>query len=149
MCSPSEAELTQLSEIERACFSQPLTIGQLASLVKQDTTNFFAVCEDGTREPVGSIWLQAVLDEGYIGNVAVRPEFRRRGAASALLAGIDEFALRKRLRFVTLEVRASNKAAIALYEKHGYIMKGIRRGYYSNPKEDAHLMTKEFETDRL
>ena len=101
-----------------------------------------AQTEDGV---VGYIGMMYVLDEGYIGNVAVLPAFRRRGIADTLLHALDELAEERGLRFLTLEVRAGNMPARCLYEKNGYVPAGFRPGYYSAPKEDAVLMTKEFE----
>ena len=132
-----------LAAVEEACFSVPLTVGQLRSLLLSGSTVFLGAREEGRT--VGSVWVQIVLDEGYIGNVAVLPDFRRRGIADALLQALDELAGDRALRFLTLEVRAGNTPAIRLYEKHGYLRAGIRPGYYSAPKEDALLMTKEFE----
>ena len=132
--------VTPLLTIERECFSHPLEEKQLAALLADGNTCFFAATE-GT-EITGYVWLQTVLDEGYIGNVAVRPAFRRRGIADALLETLDLFAASRKLAFLTLEVRVGNKPAIALYEKHGYAEVGRRPGYYTEPKEDAILMTK-------
>ena len=85
-----------------------------------------------------------VLDEGYIDNVAVRPDCRRQGIASALLGAFERFA-QAHLAFLTLEVRASNTPAIALYEAHGFVREGVRKNYYTNPREDAVIMTRRFE----
>ena len=85
-----------------------------------------------------------LLDEGYIGNVAVRRASRRRGAGDRLLEMLDSLAEEEKLHFLTLEVRAGNLPALALYEKHGYRRTGLRKGYYTAPHEDAVLMTKEF-----
>jgi ribosomal-protein-alanine N-acetyltransferase len=82
-----------------------------------------------------------VLDEGYITNVAVSPLHRRKGIAAKLLAELRAQAEEKELSFITLEVRASNVPAIALYEGAGYVPVGTRRNFYSAPKEDALLMT--------
>ena len=82
-----------------------------------------------------------VLDEGDIGNVAVAPEFRRQGVADALLEALCARAAALNLAFLTLEVRASNAPAIALYRKHGFQAVGQRRNYYQKPDEDALLMT--------
>ena len=132
-----------LTAVEEACFSRPLNETQISSLLRGENTVFLAVWE-GERI-VGSVWLQTVLDEGYIGNVAVLPAFRRQGIADALLSALDDLAEERGLRFLTLEVRAGNRPARCLYEKHGYLPAGFRPGYYSAPKEDAVLMTKEFE----
>ena len=85
-----------------------------------------------------------LLDEGYITNVAVRPDCRRRGVAGKLLDVFERFAEGNHLAFLSLEVRASNYAAIALYGQHGYRGVGRRRNYYEHPKEDAVIMTREF-----
>ena len=140
-CKPEDAPA--LTVIEEACFSRPLNEHQISSLLESENT-FFLGAREGERL-VGSVWVQTVLDEGYIGNVAVLPAYRRRGIADALLQGLDELAEERGLRFLTLEVRAGNRPARCLYEKNGYLPAGFRPGYYSAPKEDAVLMTKEYE----
>ena len=89
----------------------------------------------------GYAGLQTVLDEGSITNVAVLPEFRRRGAARALLEELLARGKAMDLAFLTLEVRASNAPAIALYTGLGFQEVGRRRGYYEAPREDALLFT--------
>lgn len=84
-----------------------------------------------------------MLDEGYIANIAVDPKWRRQGLAGELLEVYCRFA-QAHLAFLTLEVRASNEAAIALYVKHGFVQAGVRKNYYQDPKEDALIMTREF-----
>ena len=95
--------------------------------------------EDGAI--VGYAALSGVLDEGSLDNIAVAPEHRRRGVADALLSALEAMGREKGLSFITLEVRASNGAAIALYEKHGFAPVGRRTNYYEKPREDAILMT--------
>ena len=91
---------------------------------------------------LGYVGMMFVLDEGYISNVAVSPEHRRQGIASALIGELLRRAEELRLSFVTLEVRESNAPAIALYERFGFAPVGRRKGYYDAPKEDAILMTR-------
>ena len=86
-------------------------------------------------------------DEGYITNVAVFPPYRRRGAAGKLLDVFLRFARANHLAFLTLEVRPSNAAAIALYTRFGFREAGRRRNYYDLPKEDALILTRTFEED--
>ena len=83
-----------------------------------------------------------VLDEGYISNVAVSPEHRRKGIADRLIRELMTRAGQLELAFVTLEVRESNAPAAELYKKHGFVKVGQRKNYYDLPKEDAILMTK-------
>ena len=96
---------------------------------------------DGQGAVAGYAGLQVVLDEGYILNVAVRPDCRRQGVAGQLLQVFLDFAKGNQLAFLTLEVRASNYAAIALYGSWGFRGVGRRKNYYEHPKEDAVIMT--------
>ncbi len=132
--------LDALLEMERLCFSVPWTRAQLEAELP-DAHHEFLVAESGDQL-LGYIGMMHVLDEGYISNVAVAPGSRRQGIASALITALLRRAQEKELAFVTLEVRASNAPAIALYERFGFEPVGRRKGYYEMPKEDAVLMTK-------
>ena len=102
------------------------------------------MAEDGEEGNIlGYAGLHAVLDEGYIDNIAVAPDARRHGVASALLDVFCRFGA-VNLAFLTLEVRKSNTAAIGLYEKFGFQWAGLRPGYYQRPREDAVIMTRAF-----
>lgn len=135
----TEAHIPQMEELERICFSMPWSAEMIRSELENPSCLYLAALEGDTL--VGYIGVQTVLDEGYINNVAVRPEYRRRGIASALISLLIEQAREIGLAFLTLEVRASNNAAIALYEKLGFSPVGRRRNYYEKPREDAILMT--------
>lgn len=138
--------LDQVADIEKLCFSDPWSRRMLSEHLENEcAATIVAQGSDGTV--LGYAGLLAVLDEGYITNVAVRPERRRRGVASALLAALDRLGEERRLAFLTLEVRASNTAARALYQKHGYAEVGCRKNYYAHPREDAIIMTLEFAKD--
>ena len=104
----------------------------------------FLVALDDEGKVVGYAGVQVILDEGYITNVAVRPDCRRRGVAAQLLKVFLDFAQGNKLAFLTLEVRESNHAAIILYGRHGFRSVGRRRNYYEHPREDAIIMTREF-----
>ncbi|MGI6027850.1 MAG: ribosomal protein S18-alanine N-acetyltransferase [Candidatus Heteroscillospira sp.] len=132
-------DIPRIAEIEKRCFSTPWSEDMLRIQLREGYV--FLVCEDG-GETAGYVGLQYVLDEGYISNVAVAPESRRRGIASALLCELDRRAEKLSLSFASLEVRASNAAAIALYTARGYENVGLRKSYYENPREDALIMTK-------
>ena len=136
------SHLPQIAQLERICFSSPWSEDALAQVLYDENASFIvAQGSDGTV--LGYAGLQAVLDEGYIDNVAVRPEYRRQGVADALLGVFERFA-QVHLAFLTLEVRASNAPAIALYEKHDFVRAGLRKGYYTGPREDAVIMTRYF-----
>ena len=102
------------------------------------------VALDDQGRVAGYAGLQVILDEGYITNVAVRPDCRRQGVAGQILQVFLDFAQAQGLAFLTLEVRASNQAAILLYGSRGFRGMGRRKNYYEHPREDAIIMTKEF-----
>ena len=136
------SHLTGIAAIERQCFSTPWTEAMLEEVLYQDTASFLvAEREDGFV--VGYAGLQVVLDEGYIDNVAVLPDYRRQGIARRLVEVYCRFG-EMHLAFLTLEVRASNEAALALYHELGFLPEGRRKDYYTKPKEDALLLTKRF-----
>ena len=93
-------------------------------------------------ETAGYAGMHCILDEGYIDNIAVFPAYRRQGIAGALLSALEGCARMRNIRFLTLEVRASNVPAIRLYRGYGYGEVGRRPHYYSRPQEDALLLTK-------
>ena len=135
--------LDQVAEIEQICFSDPWSRRMLSEHLENEcTATLVALSENGTV--LGYAGLLVVLDEGYITNVAVRPEYRRQGIAGELLAVFHRFAEGNKMAFLTLEVRDSNASARALYTKHGFKEVGVRKNYYDHPKEDAIIMTLEF-----
>ncbi len=144
---PMTAEyLDEVAELERICFPDPWSRNMLAEELDNDLSAFLVALDDGGKV-TGYAGLQVILDEGNILNVAVRPEYRRQGIAGKLLEVFLNFAQAHQLRFLTLEVRASNYGAIALYGGRGFRSVGRRRNYYEHPKEDAIIMTREFGGD--
>ena len=133
----------EVAELERICFSTPWSRNMLLEELDNALSAFLVALDDSGRV-AGYAGLQVVLDEGYITNVAVRPDCRKQGIAGKLLQVFLDFAQGNRLAFLTLEVRASNYGAIALYGSRGFRSVGRRKNYYEHPKEDAIIMTKEF-----
>ena len=135
--------IPQIAELERTCFSHPWSEELLLQELWNDASAVI-VAEGENGTVLGYAGVNTVLDEGYINNVAEAPQFRRQGVADELIAALVRFG-RAKLAFLTLEVRASNAPAIALYAKHGFREAGRRKNYYDDPKEDAILMTLEFD----
>ena len=135
--------LDEVAELERICFSTPWSRNMLAEEL-DNMLSAFLVALDDTDRVVGYAGVQVILDEGYITNIAVRPECRRQGVAAKLLQVFLDFAKANKLSFLTLEVRASNYDAIALYGSRGFRSMGRRKNYYEHPREDAIIMTREF-----
>lgn len=134
-----EELLPQIQRIEQQSFSVPWTEAMLRVQLSPDSHVFLTA--ESAEGVVGYVGMMYVLDEGYVSNVAVRPDRRRQGIADALLDALEARARALMLSFLTLEVRAGNVPAVALYEKHGYRVVGRRKNYYEKPTEDALLMT--------
>lgn len=137
------AHLPAVAALEQVCFPADPWSEELFrnALANPHTAILLAEGEDGAV--LGYAVLSVVLDEGNLDNIAVAPEARRQGVADALLGALTDFG-REHLAVLMLEVRASNTAAIALYEKRGFAAVGRRKNYYDAPREDAILMTLEF-----
>jgi len=159
----AEADLPRILEIEREAISPPWTHGALLSeLYSEDS--FFAVArsersalsegEIQTYHPVtsqayydvmGFVILRRMGNEGELLQIAVDKAARRGGFADSLMKAALGFAEESKLVSIFLEVRQGNGAAIALYKKHGFKPVRTRKGYYSDPTEDALVMKRETE----
>lgn len=137
------AHVAQITELEKICFSDPWSEKSIASELDNKLA-FWLVATEGERV-AGYIGSQTVMDETDMMNVAVHPDFRRRGIAEALVNGLVDALKTQGSHCLTLEVRASNAPAIALYEKLGFSEIGRRKNYYRNPREDALILRKEWE----
>lgn len=138
--------LEELEKLERICFSRPWSRKMLAEELENQCAAFLVAEDSVSGRVLGYAGLMVVADEGYITNVAVFPEYRRQGIAAQILQVFVQFAEANHLAFLTLEVRPSNAAAIALYQGFGFEEVGRRKNYYDLPKEDALILTKYFET---
>lgn len=128
-----------LVKIENECFSKPWTHSGFENELTNDTANFLVAVYN--KIEIGYIGFHIVLDEGYVANVAVLPEFRKCGIASVLLENALKICREKNLAFLSLEVRKSNENAISLYNKFGFEIVGERKNFYTTPTENAYIMT--------
>lgn len=130
------AHVPSIAALEAQCFSTPWSEAALAEELDNPRAVFYtAVDDDG--QVLGYAGMHHVGDEGYIDNVAVAPAARRRGVARALMAALDAYGREHALYRLTLEVRASNAAALALYSGIGFVRDGVRPSFYRKPTEDA------------
>lgn len=139
-----KGDVSEIAEIEKQCFSSPWSAEGITESVNNGT--LFLVAEKAFRV-AGYVSVNTALDEGYINNIAVAPAHRRQGIAERLLQRLEKKADKIELSFLSLEVRQSNSAAIALYEKCGYKKMGARKNFYENPREEAIIMTKHLKRD--
>lgn len=141
-CAEEREENTALPDllcfIEERCFSDPWSRGMMQNALADPSVLLLTVC-DGERA-VGYMMLMTVLPDAEILNLAVLPEYRRRGLADELFDACLAYCNEVRAEMLFLEVRASNTPAVSLYEKKGFVTVGRRKNYYRYPKEDALVM---------
>ena len=131
-------DLAAIEQIERRAYRTPWSRSMFASELAKPSSLCLGAF-DGPRL-VGYLIISRYVDAWHVMNVAVEPEYRRRGIASSLLDRLFELTAQDAERGYTLEVRVSNSDAIRLYEKLGFHRRGIRRGYYTDNREDALVM---------
>ena len=138
----SEEHVPQVAELEKICFSDPWSEKSVAYELTNPLSCWLVAVEDG--RVAGYIGSQTVMGESDMMNVAVHPDYRRRGIAERLVNDLVEALKAFESHCLTLEVRESNDSARALYAKLGFLQAGLRKNYYRNPKEDALILRKEF-----
>ena len=136
-------EIDDILAIEQASFTNPWTREMYVAELKNQGVSFFFLARDKNRRIVGFCSFWRVLDELHINNLAVLPEFRRSGIATALLRRVLTEAVRLGTRRTMLEVRRSNVPAQELYQRFGFTVSGVRSKYYTNPPEDALVLWRE------
>ena len=139
----SAAHVSQVAELERMCFSTPWSEKSIASELQNDLALWLVALNDDMV--VGYIGSQTVCEETDMMNVAVHPDWRRKGIGEILIEQLIVQLKQRGSRSLSLEVRSSNVPAVALYEKLGFHQVGRRPNYYRNPKEDALIMREEWE----
>lgn len=137
------ADLDTILEIELESFVNPWTREMYLADLENHGVSFCYLVRDASQRVVGYCSFWRVLDELHVNNVAVAPAYRGRGAGTALMREVLREGARMGARRATLEVRRSNESARRLYERLGFTVTGIRRGYYTNPVEDALILWRE------
>ena len=136
-----QAHIAQIAALERACFSDPWPQSILEAELQNELSLWLAALSGDTV--LGYVGAQSVMDEADMMNLAVTQNARRQGVALALVSALCEQLREKGVRTLTLEVRASNAPAAALYEKLGFREVGVRPRYYFHPTEDARILRKD------
>lgn len=132
------ADIEQVTKIEQACFSTPWSKQGFEDILFREDVLFLVACE--RDEVLGYVGVYCSIDEGEITNVAVALDKRRQKVAEHLL---DELIIRlgeRQIERIVLEVRVSNRPAIELYKKFGFVNVGTRKNFYQKPTEDAWIM---------
>jgi ribosomal-protein-alanine N-acetyltransferase len=138
-------DLEEIDEIERRAYPTPWSRSMFAGELSKPTSiclgAFEADGDDGVL--IGYLIVSRYVDAWHVMNVAVDPPHRGRGVATMLLERLFELTVDDAHRGYTLEVRVSNATAVALYERLGFTARGLRRGYYTDNREDALIMWKD------
>ena len=140
-----ERHISAIARLEQACFAHPWSEQALRDELENEQAVFF-VAEDETGRLMGYTGMHVVLGECYMDNLAVDPSFRHKGVGRALLQALIDWAYEHEGVFLTLEVRPSNGIARHLYTAMGLREVGRRPRYYTDPTEDALLMTVSFDS---
>jgi ribosomal-protein-alanine N-acetyltransferase len=137
------SDLNAIEEIERRSYPTPWSRSMFASELAKPSSVCLGAFEPDTDELIGYLIISRYVDAWHVMNVCVEPALRRRGIATVLLSRLFEVTAGRSRRGYTLEVRVSNVGAISLYERLGFEARGIRRGYYTDNREDALIMWKD------
>lgn len=133
----AERDLPAVVAIERVSFGDAWTRGMFASHLGEFSGDMFLVACDSAESVVGYAIARVIDAESELFNIAVRPDVRGGGLGSLLLDAAMHRCMAAGAEEMWLEVRASNRVAIALYRARGFVVVGTRKGYYSSPREDA------------
>lgn len=163
-------DISEVSRLEHRCFTNPWPESAYRRELRNPANNYYVVLRQraqdeprATSEPetrgrlsllplvrrvervpadpiVGFAGMWIMYDEAHVTTIGIAPELRGKGLGELLIVHLFEEALRRNAQWVTLEVRVSNSPAITLYEKYGFTIQGVRRRYYSDNGEDAHIM---------
>jgi [ribosomal protein S18]-alanine N-acetyltransferase len=136
-------DLTAIEEIERESYPTPWSRSMFAGELSKPSSICLGAIDVETNRLVGYLIISRYVDAWHVMNIAVANEFRRRGIATRVMERLFEITSGDGRRGYTLEVRVSNDAAIRLYESLGFKARGLRRGYYTDNREDALIMWKD------
>jgi ribosomal-protein-alanine N-acetyltransferase len=133
-------DLSAIEDIERDSYATPWSRSMFAGELSKASSVCLGAFDEETGELIGYLIVSRYVDAWHVMNIAVDPSVRRAGVATALLVRLFELTSGDGRRGYTLEVRVSNTGAINLYERLGFQPRGIRRGYYTDNREDALIM---------
>lgn len=133
-----KADVARVAELERICFRTPWSQAALAGELKNDVAHYLV--GECSAQIIAYAGMWVMFDEAHITNVAVDPDFRRRGLGRRLMLCMMRSALLFGATMMTLEVRETNYGAQALYASLGFVQEGRRKGYYTDTGEDAFLL---------
>lgn len=135
-------DINEVYKISKSSFSIPWSIESINSEMNNPLAKYIVAKDEDSNLVVGFVGIWIVVGEGSITNIAVNPKYRGNGIGSKLLSSLINLCSDLNCTLINLEVRESNYPAQNLYKKYGFIVDGIRKGYYEDNKENAILMSK-------
>ena len=137
-----QEHVAQVAALEKLCFRDPWSENSVASELNNPLSLWLVAMDE--ERVAGYVGSQTVMEESDMMNVAVHPDYRKQGIATALIVGLVEELRKRGSHCLTLEVRAYNEMAISVYRKLDFQEVGRRKNYYRNPREDALILRKEW-----
>ena len=131
-----------LAELEKLCFSRPWSQKAIEDEVNNPNAFFVTAVDEEKILVYGG--MHCTHQECYIDNIAVFGHQRKKGVGTAIVKALVQEAQRRGAEYISLEVRPSNRPAVGLYTKLGFMEEGRRRNFYSDPTEDALILTRRF-----
>jgi ribosomal-protein-alanine N-acetyltransferase len=142
-------DLGAIEGIERRAYPTPWSRSMFASELAKASSVCLGAFDEESDQLLGYLIIARYVDAWHVMNIAVEPDYQRRGIATMLMEELFELTSTDGRRGYTLEVRVSNAGAIKLYERLGFKGRGVRRGYYTDNREDALIMWKDPIGDRV
>ena len=140
ICPVAESDISQIAKLENMYFSEPWSEISLKKSLNKE--NYCFICAKTGLKVVAYASMYVVNPEGYICNIVVHEDYRNMGIATNIINKIIQYSQKMNLEILTLEVRESNIKAVNLYKKHDFECVGIRKNFYTNPTENAYIMTR-------
>ena len=137
-----EGSVNDIFNISKECFSTPWSIESIKAELTNPLAKYIIALDEETNKVVGFVGAWIIVGEASITNIAVTSSYRNQGVANNLIQSLIKTCLDLNCYLINLEVRSSNIKAQNLYKKNGFLVDGLRKGYYEDNKEDAILMTK-------
>lgn len=135
------SHIKELALVEKSIFSEPWSEDGFIEELSNPLAVFKIAVEKETKKIIGYVGMHHILDEGYITNIGVLEQYRRKGVAKKLMENLFGYGKEQDMSFISLEVRVSNQKAIDFYEQFGFKQVGKRKNFYKSPTEDAYIMT--------
>lgn len=134
-------DVDRVAAIDREAFPTMLPPANFQREMDNPLARYIVACDGKSKPVIGFAGFWIMAGEAHIVNIAVMQSYQRRGIGELLLTSLIELAVKMEASLITLEVRTSNTSASKLYGKYGFTVRGIRKGYYSDNREDAIIMT--------